>query len=105
MTDELKKDLLKDSIQCIGVSDGKFVFLRSGTVVTTPNQSLVISSLFSREIPVGSILIVKANEQGSLKTFVFVCCNASQPNVSASISKNNIFWFEVTASYHYISPA
>lgn len=104
MTDALKNALLKDNIQCIGVDDGKFVFLRAGTMTTTTGQSLKISSLFSTEIPVGSILIVKANENATLKTFVFLCCNASQSSVSSNITKNNLFWFEITASEHYISP-
>lgn len=104
MTDALKNALLKDNIQCIDNVDGKFVFLRAGTSTITSGQSLKISSLFSTEIPVGSILIVKASENAVLKTLVFVCCNASQADISLNIIKNNLFWFEITASHHYISP-
>ena len=103
MTDELKNDLLNEKIQCISNDDGKFVFFRSGVMITEPEQTLVIKSIFSSEIPVGSILIIKANENGALKTLVFVCCNASQPNTPEFISKNNLFWFEISNSLHYIS--
>lgn len=105
MTDELRKALLEDNIQCIKETDGKFVFIRAGTVDTTPGYFFPISSLFSREIPVGSILIVKIRENETLKTVVFVCCNASQKTVSSAIVKNNLFWFEISLSSHYISPA
>ncbi len=104
MTDKLKKALLKKNIQCIDENDGKFVFLLADTVYASPNQSFNFEPLFSREIAVGSILIIKAIEDETLKTFVFVCCNASQGNVDSTRVKNNLFWFEVTLFRHYISP-
>nr|DAF18597.1 MAG TPA: hypothetical protein [Caudoviricetes sp.] len=105
MTDELKKALLEDNIQCIKENDGKFVFIRTRIVATSTGYFFPISSLFSREIPVGSILILKTLENETLKTLVFVCCNASQKTVSQEIVKNNLFWFEISLSSHYISPA
>lgn len=104
MTDELRLSLLSEDIQCINDFDGKFVLLRAGTVNTVPRQTLVLKSIFSREIPVGSILIIKANENETLRTFVFVCCDASQIDKPVGFTKNNIFWFEITTFYHYISP-
>lgn len=68
-------------------------------------QTLVFKSIFSREIPVGSILIIKANENGTLRTFVYVCCDASQSDKPVGHTKNNIFWFEITTFRYYISPS
>lgn len=105
MTDELQNSLLKENIQCIDECDGKFIFFRAGTVNTVSGQTLKYSSLFAREIPVGSILILKSFEDGNLKVLVFVCCNASQPNIPTGTSiKNNLFWVEITPYVHYISP-
>lgn len=105
MTNELQNSLLKENIQCIDECNGKFIFFRAGTVNTVSGQTLKYSSLFSREIPVGSILILKSLENGSLKALVFVCCNASQLSIPADISiKNNLFWVEITPYVHYISP-
>lgn len=105
MTNELQNSLLKENIQCIDECDGKYIFFRAGTVNTVSGQTLNYSSLFAREIPVGSILIVKSHENGNLKLLVFVCCNASQSNIPTGISKkNNLFWVEMTPYVHYISP-
>lgn len=105
MTDELRLSLLSENIQCINEFDGKLVLLRAGTLNTVPGQTLAFKSIFSREIPVGSILILKANENKTVRTFVFLCCNASQLDTPAAITKNNIFWFEITTFHHYISPS
>lgn len=105
MTNELQNSLLNENIQCIDECDGKFIFFRAGTVNTVTGQTLIYSSLFAREIPVGSILLVKSLENGNLKVLVFVCCNASQSNIPAGITiKNNLFWVEITPYVHYISP-
>ena len=105
MTNELKNSLLKENIQCIDECDGKFIFFRAGTVNTVSGQTLIYRSLFSREIAVGSILMLKSNENGNLKTLVFVCCNASQSNIPTAVTKkNNLFWIEITPYVHYISP-
>ena len=105
MTDELKNSLLKENIQCIDECDGKFIFFRGGTLHTVPGQEINYRSLFSREIAVGSILILKSKENEKLKTLIFVCCNASQAKIPKEVSiKNNLFWTEITPYEHYISP-
>lgn len=101
MTNELKNDLLNNNIQCISENDGKFVFVLGVIKDFSASGSvfLTMPALFSREIPVGSFLIAKANINGVLKTLVYVCCNASQAvkPVNASIkTKNNLFWLELT---------
>lgn len=105
MTDKLKKALLEDNIQCINEYDGKFVFLN--TIAPMGNIPLVFPSLFSREIPVGSIFITKVNigndEVADIKTSVFVCCNASQYfKPYKYMVKNNLFWYEITDNDQYI---
>ena len=105
MTDELKKSLLKDNIQCISEYDGKFVLLSAS--IPMGNVPIVFKSLFSREIPVGSIFIIKADvgtDAVDIRRSVFVCCNASQSFINKKIVKNNLFWYEITNNYLVIVP-
>lgn len=103
MTDDLKKALLERNIQCISEDDGKFVLLNTGAPVG--NTSIAFKPLFSREIPVGSIFIMKTDSptENIQKTSVFVCCNASQMFRHIE-SENNLFWYEITDNGQVISP-
>ena len=106
MSDELKKALLENNIQIIGVYDGKFVLLHT----TTPmgNIPLPFNVLFSKEIPVGSIFIIKVDvgvdDAIDIRRSVFVCCNASQDFISKKITKNNLFWYDITENSQVIVP-
>lgn len=106
MTYELKNALLKNNIQILGVYDGKFVLLHT----TTPrggNIPLVFKELFSREIPVGSIFIIKVDvgeDKIDIRRSVFVCCNASQRLINKKMIKNNLFWYDITENNQAIVP-
>ena len=105
MSDELKKALLENNIQIIGVYDGKFVLLHT----TTPmgNIPLPFKELFSTEIPVGSIFIIKVDvgvDKIDIRRSVFVCCNASQRLINKKMIKNNLFWYDITENNQMIVP-
>lgn len=106
MTDELKKALLENNIQILGVYDGKFVLLN--TITLMGNVPLVFKELFSREIPVGSIFITNVDlgidEVIDIRRSVFVCCNASQSFTNKKFVKNNLFWYEITHNQQLIVP-
>ena len=104
MTNELKNALLKSNIQCINEYDGKFVFFHTETTVITGEHQLHFPVLFNYEIPVGSFLISKVSENTDIKTFVFVCCNASQSFISQNTVKKNLFWSEITNNGYEVLP-
>ena len=106
MSDELKKALLKNNIQILGVYDGKFVLLH--TTVPVGNIPLPFKELFSKEIPVGSIFIIKVDvgvdDNIDIRRSVFVCCNASQDLINKKLIKNNLFWYDITENNQVIVP-
>ena len=104
MTDELKKALLEDNIQCINEYDGKFVFFHAETTSITGEHQLHFPALFNYEIPVGSFLIAKVSENTNIKTLVFVCCNASQASITQNTVKKNLFWTEITNNGYEVLP-
>ena len=105
MSDELKKALLENNIQILGVYDGKFVLLH--TTIPIGNIPLVFKELFSREIPVGSIFIIKVDvgeDKIDIRRSVFVCCNASQSLINKKMIKNNLYWYDITENNQVIVP-
>ena len=72
------------------------------------NVPLVFKELFSMEIPVGSIFIIKVDvgndDVTDIRRAVFVCCNASQPFINKKLVKNNLFWYEITNNNQLIFP-
>lgn len=102
MTDELKNALLESNIQCIANNNGKFCFLYGTELALSSQQPLVLPSLFNREIPVGSFLLATVkDENSSLSSLVYVCCNASQ-RAKVHFNYNNLFWFQISGDKHDI---
>lgn len=78
------------------------------TTVPMGNVPIVFKELYSREIPVGSIFIIKVDvgidEVIDIRRSVFVCCNASQSIINKKMVKNNLFWYEITNNNQVIVP-